>query len=427
LAATLYGRGDFKRIAGAFPSDLAWIVGRKGWDDYDALPDCAPQSTSTSLPSSGYYVLRSGWESDAQYLCFDCGEISAGVRPTDVPSAAHGHADALSIEVSVSGRPALIDPGFYTYNGAADWHRYFRDTAAHNTVVVDGESQAAYRGRLKWSQAYRATPHHWVNTACMDYAEGSHDGYARLASPVRHSRGVVFMKPDYWLLRDELRGEGAHQVDRYFHLAPEFDPTVFGNRVSARDDEGYGLLIIALEDDALTTHLWTEGDQPEDGWVATGYGQRRRAPTFAFRTGMSGSTVLHTLLVPFRGTPPRIDVVPVLDAGLDRGLSRGFVIRYGSVHDRVLFTESGQLVVTPSIETDARVACIRHGESDRPIACAMVDGALLASDGQILLQAIRRVPFAASTERDENFVNECSNPADTVISLSAVNVARAIG
>jgi Heparinase II/III-like protein/Heparinase II/III N-terminus len=419
LAATLYGRGDFKRIAGVFPSDLAWVIGRKGWDEYDSLPTCPPTSTSKSLESSGYYILRSGWENDAQYLCFDCGEISAGVRHADVPSAAHGHADALAIEVSVSGRPALVDPGFYTYNGSAEWHRYFRDTAAHNTVVVDGESQATYRGRLRWSQGYRATPHHWVTTACMDYAEGSHDGYTRLASPVQHRRGVLFMKPDYWLLRDELTGEGEHQIDRYFHLAPDFDPTVLGSRVSARDRDGVGLLIIALEDDALTTHVWTDGDAPEDGWVATGYGQRRRAPAFSFRTRITGPTVLHTLLVPFRGTPPRLEVTPLVDAGFGRTLNRGFVIRIGSVHDRVIFNGCDQgVVTTPSLETDARVALIRRDGSDRIVSCAMVDGSQLACEDQVLLQAIRRVQFAASTQREHDDVIECSDPADTVISRS---------
>jgi hypothetical protein len=426
LAATLYGRGDFKRIAGAFPSDLAWVVGRKGWDAYDALPDCAPPSTSKGLESSGYYVLRSGWESDAQYLCFDCGEISAGVRQTDVASAAHGHADALAIEVSVCGRPALVDPGFYTYNGAADWHRYFRDTTAHNTVVVDGESQATYRGRLRWSNAYRATSHHWVSTACLDYVEGSHDGYARLTSPVQHRRSVLFMKPDYWLLRDELTGEGAHQIDRYFHLAPDFDPTVLGNRVSARDKDGIGLLIIALEDDGLTTHAWTDGDGPEDGWVATGYGQRRRAAAFSFRTRMTRPTVLHTLLVPFRGSPPGLEVTPLVDAG-DRTANQGYIIRCGSLHDRVLFSgrDQGALPI-PSLDTDARVACIRRDESGRVVACAMVDGSQLACDGQVLLQAIRRVEFVSVTQREPDEIIECSDPAETLIS-GRVRLAASVG
>jgi hypothetical protein len=70
--------------------------------------------------------------------------------------------------------------------------------------------------------------------------------------------------------------------------------------------------------------------------------------------------------------------------------------------------------VTPSLETDARVACVRHGEPDRVTACAMVDGFLLASEGQILLQAIRRVSFAAFTQREETEVIECSDPAETL-------------
>jgi hypothetical protein len=326
----------------------------------------------------------------------------------------------------VSGRPALVDPGFYTYNGTADWHRYFRDTSAHNTVVVDGESQATYRGRLRWSNAYRATSHHWVSTACLDYVEGSHDGYARLTSPVQHRRSVLFMKPDYWLLRDELTGEGAHQIDRYFHLAPDFDPTVLGNRVSARDKDGIGLLIIALEDDGLTTHAWTDGDGPEDGWVATGYGQRRRAAAFSFRTRMTRPTVLHTLLVPFRGSPPGLEVTPLVDAG-DRTANQGYIIRCGSLHDRVLFSgrDQGALPI-PSLDTDARVACIRRDESGRVVACAMVDGSQLACDGQVLLQAIRRVEFVSVTQREPDEIIECSDPAETLIS-GRVRLAVSVG
>jgi hypothetical protein len=226
------------------------------------------------------------------------------------------------------------------------------------------------------------------------------------------------MRPDYWLLRDELTGEGAHQIDRYFHLAPDFEPTVLGSRVSARDKDGIGLLVIALEDDALTTHVWRGGDGPEDGWVATGYGQRRRAAAFSFRSRMTGPTVLHTLLVPFRGTPPSLEVTPLIDAG-DRTLNQGFIIRCGSFHDRVLFTGRDQgILAIPTLDTDARVACIRRDESGRVVACAMVDGSLLASDGQVLLQAIRRVEFASITQHEQDDIIECSDPAETLISRS---------
>ncbi len=195
LGAVLFGRGDFKKLGGALPADAAWLVGTSGWRRHQALKESLPDGTSRALTASGYYIMRSGWDRQAHYLGFDCGELAAGVSTQDTPSAAHGHADTLSIEVSSFGEPLLVDPGFWTYNGTAEWHRYFRETEAHNTVVVDGRSQAEFRGRLKWSHAPQAEAHEWITLGALDYADGSHSGYQRLSSPVTHRRTVVFLKP----------------------------------------------------------------------------------------------------------------------------------------------------------------------------------------------------------------------------------------
>ena len=116
--AVLFQRGDFKKIVDSFPPDAAWLLGSDGGNRYEILNEEEPSEKSKALPDSGYYVMRTGWDRQSHYLNFDCGEIAAGVSAEDIPSAAHGHADALSIEVAAYGVPILVDPGFYTYNGA---------------------------------------------------------------------------------------------------------------------------------------------------------------------------------------------------------------------------------------------------------------------------------------------------------------------
>ena len=54
----------------------------------------------------------------------------------------HGHADALSVTLSLGETPFLIDPGTYRYNGVPDWRRYFKGTRAHNTICIDEQDQA---------------------------------------------------------------------------------------------------------------------------------------------------------------------------------------------------------------------------------------------------------------------------------------------
>ena len=56
------------------------------------------------------------------------GYACGGLHHDDVPSAAHGHADCLSVVLWLGGRPVLVDPGFYCYNGDASWEIHFRRT-----------------------------------------------------------------------------------------------------------------------------------------------------------------------------------------------------------------------------------------------------------------------------------------------------------
>ena len=71
--------------------------------------------------------------------------------------AAHGHADCLSLLLSVSGKELLVDPGTYCYHTEREWRDYFRSTAAHNTVRVDGVDQSQIAGAFLWAEKAEAS------------------------------------------------------------------------------------------------------------------------------------------------------------------------------------------------------------------------------------------------------------------------------
>ena len=86
-----------------------------------------PDERNVSFPDGGYHVQRSGWDPEARFLIFDCGPLGDG---------GHGHYDLLSFEAHADGRPLVLDPGRGSYSEAPpNLRRWFRGTAAHNTVT----------------------------------------------------------------------------------------------------------------------------------------------------------------------------------------------------------------------------------------------------------------------------------------------------
>ena len=219
IGASLLERPDFKATAGRFYEDALWLLGPAGLAAFESLPATPPAATTVLMPKSGYFVARSGWSDRADYVCFDAGEQADGMRTDAVPNSMHGHADCLSIIVSLEGRRVLVDSGLFAYNCGGPWEAHFRETAAHNTARIDGRDQALHLGKMAWSHSYRATidgsraaPDQWV--------VASHDGYARGSAGVVHRR-AVWLRPDHYVIvRDEFVGHGAHAIEVNYQFAP---------------------------------------------------------------------------------------------------------------------------------------------------------------------------------------------------------------
>ena len=96
------------------------------------------------LEEAGCALLRAGKGSDEVWLRCDHGPLGF------LSIAAHGHADALSVELRLGGIEILADPGTYCYHGEPEWRHYFKGTLGHNTLAVGDEDQALYGGPFLW-------------------------------------------------------------------------------------------------------------------------------------------------------------------------------------------------------------------------------------------------------------------------------------
>jgi hypothetical protein len=229
----------------------------------------APAPGSQHFPDGGLVVLRSA----GRRVTMDVGPLGY------LAIAAHGHADALAVTLSLDGTELIGDPGAGSYYGHPDWRAVHRSTRAHATVTVDGADQSVPGGPFLW--ATRAT----TTVRGVDLAAGvvdaEHDGYLRLESPVRHRRWLIGTPgvPTV-LVVDQLTGHGRHEVRTSWPLHPDLeanaDPTAPHEHVVSRD--GRPVLHVAHAATAPLVLDQVRGDEQSGlGWWSERLEARRPA------------------------------------------------------------------------------------------------------------------------------------------------------
>src|SRR5204862_5832048 len=141
--------------------------------------------------------MRCVWARDDHHVIVDIGPIGCPV------SGGHGHADLLILQCSIFGEPCLVDAGT-SYTGDSQWRDFFRSTAAHSTVLVDGLSQSEPAGSFGWKRQPRVKLREWHSTPEFDFLDAEHDGYLTLPDPVMHRRRVIFVKTGYRIVVGDL-------------------------------------------------------------------------------------------------------------------------------------------------------------------------------------------------------------------------------
>lgn len=311
LAAEAYGRDDFLHAA---------TRGVRG---------TPPAVRHADFPHGGYHVQRTPWNAPvrrSRCLVLDCGPLGDG---------GHGHYDLLSVEASAGGRPLLVDPGRFSYDeGPPNWRRWFKGTAAHNTVCVGGMDQTPYarhepqgpvaEGRLlgRWTAP-------GLDVLCGQARSPAYDTV--------HTRHVLFVADEYWVIADALRGRTPYTHDLRFHLAPE----AWGRTVLEVDGGNVrvmapGIALVFPPRGAVTL---------EEGWVSPAYGVRVPAPVVRVSTPPAANADFLSIVFPLaRGAlPPRL-----VEAGGARGGYRVVVSGGGrGWEDRVTWTRPPLLAGHP--------------------------------------------------------------------------------
>lgn len=263
--------------------DLTWAAtgGARG------IP---PVRRHVGFPVGGYHVQRSGWGEQRPYAeerwcLLDVGPVGDG-----------GHDGRLSVEIHAGGHPLVVDPGRSADDGSG-WRRWFTGAAARSTVTVDGPDETPYGQGRPRDPGGRARLLHRHTAPGLDLlvarATGLHEAV--------HTRTVLLVDDDYWLVHDRLEGARPHRYTARWLLAPAAGDATTLQRT---DDQ------VTVRAPGLALVVPRGAGVPEltDGWVSPEYGVRHRAPAVLVVRDGRARADLFTAIVPTHARPAAVRV-----------------------------------------------------------------------------------------------------------------------
>jgi len=345
-------------------------------------------SGSRGFSDGGYYLLADTGDGVESRCVVDCGEL--GLEKI----AAHGHADCLSVTMTVNGKDVLIDPGTFTYHSQPSWRAYFRSTNAHNTITVDGLSQSEMLGPFLWGS--RATPK--LEDVAMetgfDIVAGSHDGYHRLSDPVKHKRVVVLVKPAFLIIVDSLTAKGRHQYEQNFHLGDETSLCAEEGlvRITPVDAGLESLLFSPLVAKGMST-LLSGQEKPIMGWRSRIFWKKEPCRCLSIKGEFKGSVLVESCILSASSGHSREQTVIFTDAN-PVGRVYSLIKRKTALFSEIsLINLSKGQAGERCLESDATFLCLREFPESGALELFGRNVGRVLRNGEPILEAPRKFDF----------------------------------
>ena len=289
-------------FASVFPDlpEVQWVETNRAAGSPPADKD---GNSSRLLPYSGFAAMRSSWDADANYLCFDFGPLGRG----------HWHWDKLNVNIYAGDEELIHDDGGGQYE-LSSRRTFARSAANHNTVLVDDLGQYREKGR----NIVRQQPLIWHSTAAADYAKASYtEGFGeKMAKLAVHTREVLFLKPGIFCIADTLtsRDGKTHAYDLLWQLDTTRIRRIKKHAGAVISDFGrkYDIALLPLNTDGLTTETFSGVTKPEFcGWfIGRNDLTVHPATTVKMRVRNRKRFRFVTLLIPVKAGDPLPEVTP---------------------------------------------------------------------------------------------------------------------
>jgi hypothetical protein len=245
---------------------------------------------------AGQFVMKSGYTLEDHWAYFDIGPYG---------SSGHAHRDKLHLNIRPYGSLVLVDSGRFTYQGDGSiFHsQYAPFTRAHNTFTIDGCNQAAAPATASKSIDNST----WTITDAYDYARGTISAYDDLEGTASHTRAVLYVKGQYWVVVDVIDTDRPRAIQATWHAHPNssvhVDPHTFEANVTGVPRGAVKIVAATGAHTQWENVSIVAGQQPPEhkdfqGWYSETYLDHRPAPTLIYDAAIKGPSVFAWLLHP---------------------------------------------------------------------------------------------------------------------------------
>src|SRR5688572_1469553 len=177
--------------------------------DDSVQPQAPKLPTSRIFHEKGNAVFRSGWTPDDVVFLFRAG-----------PNFNHHHADQGSFLLTAFGEVLIGEAGWSDYYKDPYYATFFTQAIGHNTVLVGGDPESQTIPDTPQFKALDSYPR-ITDSITSDFydAVGSELSSVYQNRLARYARRIVFVKPNYFVVFDDLKTSGnLEQFDFLLHL-----------------------------------------------------------------------------------------------------------------------------------------------------------------------------------------------------------------
>jgi hypothetical protein len=240
--------------------------------------------------------------------------------------------------------------------------------------MVDGQSQVR-----RW-RAENMDPHktpeqnvQWESRPEFDFVSATYsDGYgdyrlfkpenAAVTTDVTHKRSVLFVKPDYWIVFDEITSPSPHRYQWLFHTSPgiQVSPTGAAGAVLLAGSKEQQLLLQPHSAQPIQMQVMQGSESPIQGWYSTGHQRKIPSNAIIIENKKCTSLVIAILLYPY-ATDHGISAISFERIETTSRDCHAYVVQTEMGTDYVMFSnKDGEKTFGP-FRSRGHVACIRRG------------------------------------------------------------------